>query len=88
MPTRLILIALLLNLADAGPALAQDKGSVDPKPLPPLSDPHDPKLAAKELFARKMLPSATPTRVIGSYMGRDAPRRAEAHRAPRCIWPA
>ena len=67
MPTRLILIALLLNLADAGPALAQDKGNVDPKPLPPLSDPHDPKLAAKELFARKLLPSAQPTHVIGSY---------------------
>jgi penicillin-insensitive murein DD-endopeptidase len=68
MPARLILIALLLSLADAGPALAQDKGSVDPKPLPPLADPHDPKLAAKELFARKLLPSATPTRVIGSYI--------------------
>ena len=68
MPARLILIALLLSLADAGPALAQDRGSVDPKPLPPLSDPHDPKLAAKELFARKLLPSAQPTHVIGSYI--------------------
>jgi penicillin-insensitive murein DD-endopeptidase len=68
MQARLILIALLLSLADAGLALAQDKGSVDPKPLPPLADPHDPKLAAKELFARKLLPSATPTRVIGSYI--------------------
>ena len=68
MQARLILIALLLSLADAGPALAQDKGSVDPKPLPPLADPHDPKLAAKELFARKLLPSAKPTHVIGSYI--------------------
>ena len=49
------------------PALAQDKGSVDLKPLPPLANPHDPKLAAKELFARKLLPAAMPTRVIGSY---------------------
>jgi penicillin-insensitive murein endopeptidase len=68
MQARLILIALLLSLADARLALAQDKGSVDPKPLPPLADPHDPKLAAKELFARKLLPSATPTHVIGSYI--------------------
>ena len=63
------LIALLLSpaLASASDALAQDKGSVDPKPLPPLANPKDPKLAAKELFARKLLPAAMPTRVIGSY---------------------
>src|SRR3984957_11234770 len=68
MQARLILIALLLSFADARLALAQDKGSVDPKPLPPLADPHDPKLAAKELFARKLLPAAMPPRVIGSYV--------------------
>jgi penicillin-insensitive murein DD-endopeptidase len=68
MQARLILIVLLFSLADAGPTLAQDKGSVDPKPLPPLADPHDPKIAAKELFARKPLPSVTPTRVVGSYI--------------------
>jgi penicillin-insensitive murein endopeptidase len=70
MQARLILIALLssLALADAGLALAQDKGSVDPKPLPPLADPNDPKVPAKELFARKLLPSATPTHVFGSYI--------------------
>src|ERR1700688_2546836 len=70
MQARLILIALLssLALADVRLALAQDKGSVDPKPLPPLADPSDPKVAAKELFARKLLPSATPTHVIGSYI--------------------
>jgi len=70
MQARLILIPLiaLLNLAAAWTALAQDKGSVEPKPLPPLTNPDDPKLAAKELFARKLLPSAQPTRVIGSYV--------------------
>jgi penicillin-insensitive murein endopeptidase len=70
MQARLILIALLssLALADAGLALAQDKGSVDPKPLPPLADPNDPKVPAKELFARKLLPSTTPTHVFGSYI--------------------
>ena len=49
------------------PASAQDKGSVDPKPLPPLVNPNDPKLAAKELFGRKLLPAAMPTQVIGFY---------------------
>src|SRR6202166_3552828 len=69
MNPRLILIPLLLSaaLSGAGAALAQDKGSVDPKPLPPLTNPNDPKLGAKELFARKLLPAAMPTRVIGFY---------------------
>jgi penicillin-insensitive murein endopeptidase len=64
-----ILLLVLLSTALASPtgALAQDKGSVDPKPLPPLSNPKDPKLPAKELFARKLLPAAMPARVIGGY---------------------
>jgi penicillin-insensitive murein endopeptidase len=70
MKLRLILILLLLAFAaDVGAtaALAQDKGSVDPKPLPPLANPNDPKLGAKELFGRKVLPAAMPTRVVGFY---------------------
>ena len=63
----LVLLLLLSILLSAGPASAQDKGSVNPKPLPPLANPNDPKLGAKELFARKVLPAAMPTRVIGSY---------------------
>src|SRR5215813_6256945 len=58
---------LLFTLVSASPAPAQDKGIVNPKPLPPLANPNDPKLGAKELFARKVLPTAAPTRVIGSY---------------------
>src|ERR1700742_1147099 len=69
MQSRLILIPLLLSAAIASSALAQDNGSVNPEPLPPLANPKDPKLAAKELFARKVLPTAMPTRVIGSYSG-------------------
>ena len=65
---RLILaLPFLLSMIGATGALAQDKGSVDPKPLPPLANPNDPKLGAKELFARKLLPAAMPTRVIGFY---------------------
>src|SRR3984893_11533199 len=69
MTRRLILILLLISAAVIGAAgaLAQDKGSVDPKPLPPLANPNDPKLGAKELFGRKVLPAAMPTRVIGFY---------------------
>jgi penicillin-insensitive murein endopeptidase len=65
MNARLVLIPLLLCAASL--ALAQDKGSVDAKPLPPLANPKDPKLPAKELFARKLLPSAGPAHVIGNY---------------------
>ncbi|MDE2244110.1 MAG: penicillin-insensitive murein endopeptidase, partial [Bradyrhizobium sp.] len=69
MTLRLILIPLLASfiVAAAASARAQDKGSVDPKPLPPLANPNDPKIAAKELFGRKLLPAAMPTRVIGFY---------------------
>jgi penicillin-insensitive murein DD-endopeptidase len=69
MTPRLILILLLLSaaIANATDAVAQDKGSVDPKPLPPLTNPNDPKLGARELFGRKVLPAAMPTRVIGFY---------------------
>jgi penicillin-insensitive murein endopeptidase len=67
MTSRLILLSLLIPFAFASAALAQDKGSVDPAPLPPLANPNDPKLGAKELFGRKMLPAAMPTRVVGFY---------------------
>ena len=63
----LILASLLISVAFASPAPAQDKGSVDPVPLRPLADPNDPHLGAKELFGRKVLPAAMPTRVIGFY---------------------
>ncbi len=51
----LSLLLLLSALVSADSALAQDKGSVNPKPLPPLANPNDPKLGAKELFGRKLL---------------------------------
>jgi len=41
-----LLFLLLSTFATA--ALAQDKGSVDSKPLPPLANSNDPKLGAKE----------------------------------------
>jgi penicillin-insensitive murein endopeptidase len=69
MNPRLILLLLLMSSAVVGAtgARAQDKGSVDAKPLPPLANPNDPTLGAKELFGRKVLPAAMPTRVVGFY---------------------
>src|SRR2546425_12974061 len=69
MTPRLLLLPLLMLMAVAGAASAsaQDKGSVDAKPLPPLANPNDPKIGAKELFGRKVLPAAMPTRVVGFY---------------------
>src|SRR6266581_2560775 len=65
-PIRFLLLALLSAIA-ASAALAQDKGTVDSKPLPPLANPNDPKIGAKELFGRKLLPAAMPTHVLGFY---------------------
>jgi len=68
MNPRLILFLLFCAaIVSATAALAQDKGSVDAKPLPPLANPNDPKLGAKELFGRKVLPAAMQTRVVGFY---------------------
>src|SRR5438874_4001473 len=69
MKIRLIVSLLALPAAAiaAAAALAQDKGSVDPRPLPPLAHPNDPTIAAKELFGRKLRPAKMPTRVIGFY---------------------
>src|ERR1700742_2458541 len=69
MNLRLILIPLVASaiLASATAALAQDKGTLNPQPLPPLANPNDPKIGAKQLFGRKLLPAAMPTRVIGFY---------------------
>jgi penicillin-insensitive murein DD-endopeptidase len=59
-------LAALAVLAGA-PALAQDKGTLDPKPLPPLANPNDPGVPAKELFGRKDQPAPLAARAIGGY---------------------
>jgi penicillin-insensitive murein endopeptidase len=66
-PRPILLLLIYAAVVCATVALAQDKGSVEPKPLPPLANLNDPKLGAKELFGRKVLPAAMPTRVIGFY---------------------
>src|ERR1700675_4163901 len=69
MHTRALLTMLTLSIAAfaATSVLGQDKGSVDPKPLPPLTNPKDPKLGAKELFGRETSPASLATHSIGFY---------------------
>lgn len=62
-----IVIAALVLAHPAPSAIAQTKGSVNPKPLPPLANPDDPNIGAKELFGRKPTPAKMPLRAIGFY---------------------
>ncbi len=64
-PIRLLLICF--GLCAAIPASAQTPGTLDPKPLPPLARPDDPKTPAKELFGRAVTPAPLAPRAIGSY---------------------
>lgn len=65
--TRLLAFVLISAALAAHPAQAQDKGSVNPKPLPPLANPNDPKNPAKELFGRRPTPAPMEARAIGFY---------------------
>jgi len=60
-------LVLALLSAGVGPALAQDPGTLDKKPLPPLVHPDSPSTPAKELFGRKTEPVPLAARSIGFY---------------------
>jgi penicillin-insensitive murein endopeptidase len=62
----LSLLAVLL-LAGIAPAAAQDPGTLDKKPLPPLDHPDAPSTPAKELFGRESEPVPLAARSIGFY---------------------
>jgi len=51
----------------AAPVRAQDAGTLDPKPLPPLADPLAPGIPAKQVFGRALTPLEAQTRSIGFY---------------------
>ena len=51
----------------ANAAAAQDRGTLNPQPLPPLAKPDDPATPAKELFGRKSVPAPMEARTIGFY---------------------
>ncbi len=63
-PLAALIVATLLV---AAPALAQDKGSLEPRALPALAKPDDPATPAKELFGRKRAPSREAPKVVGFY---------------------
>ena len=60
---------LLLMIIGIASAHAQDPGTLNPEPLPPLANPNSPSIPARELFARKTTPLAGPARSIGTYNG-------------------
>jgi penicillin-insensitive murein DD-endopeptidase len=57
----------LLLLAAATAAAAQDKGTLEPRALPPLANPDDSKTPAKDLFGRKATPTSEHGHVVGFY---------------------
>ena len=63
---RSLAVAILAAAATTA-AFAQDRGTVDPKPLPPLARPNDPATPAKELFGRRPKPASLEARAIGFY---------------------
>jgi penicillin-insensitive murein endopeptidase len=61
-----IRLLMLMLVASTG-ALAQDRGTLNPLPLPPLANPADPKNPAKDLFGRKSDAAPLEARAIGFY---------------------
>ena len=83
MRSRLFSLLTLFALAWGSPAPAQDMGTLNPKPLPPLANPADPKLPAKEVFGRALTPIEAQARSIGYYW-RGCLAGAKALPAARC----
>jgi len=67
MPGRLFLQFAVILFAATGVARAQNLGSLNPQPLPPIVKPDDPAIPAKQLFARKREPVPMEARSIGKY---------------------
>jgi penicillin-insensitive murein endopeptidase len=65
--TRLAIGLTVITTMLVAPVAAQMLGTLTPQPLPPLANPNDPRVAAKELFARKTDPAPLAARAIGSY---------------------
>ncbi|HLH98402.1 MAG TPA: penicillin-insensitive murein endopeptidase [Xanthobacteraceae bacterium] len=60
-------VALSIAIGAVSAASAQDVGTLDPQPLPPLANPSDPNNPAKELFGRKTEPAEMRSEAIGFY---------------------
>ena len=66
MLTRSLAVAVLMA-GFAATASAQDRGSMETRRMPPLADPADPNLPAKQVFGRATEPAAMPPHVYGFY---------------------
>jgi penicillin-insensitive murein endopeptidase len=64
---RVLPLVVLALFATGSVTWAQDRGSVDPKPLPPLANPDAPGTPAKALFGRVTTPAPGPAQPYGSY---------------------
>jgi len=62
-----IISAFIAAMVANAPIRAQDPGTLNPVPLPPLSNPKDPATPAKELFGRALEPAPMTARSIGGY---------------------
>lgn len=66
--SRCVMMAIALGATACwGTAQAQDRGTINPKPLPPLANPSDPATPAKELFGRAVAPAPMQARSLGFY---------------------
>ena len=60
-------LAVAASLASLTVAVAQDRGTLDPRTLAPLANPGDSHLPAKQVFGRERTPAAMPVHVYGAY---------------------
>ena len=67
MPRRIAAPALIVCALATATVAAQDKGTLNPHPLPPVAHPDDPKTPAKEFFGRETTPAKGASHVYGFY---------------------
>lgn len=60
-------VALMVGCLLPGAVAAQDKGTLDPRPLPPLANPSSPSTPARELFGRAGAAASLAPDPIGFY---------------------
>jgi penicillin-insensitive murein endopeptidase len=63
----LIPACLTMMASSVIPAMAQDRGTLTPVPLPPLAHPDNPATPAKAVFGRETTPAPLAARAIGFY---------------------
>ena len=83
------LFGLAMLCMTSATALGQDKGILEPHPLPPLAHPESAATPAKQLFGRATSPAEGPSRIFGFYArgcmagGRELPADGDAWQVMR-----